>query len=138
MQAQHLRYVQAQIAHMRPALQECNLYQLMKTCQGLLPEALVREWCATILQGLAYIHERGFFHRDLKPGALKPIQLPALWTPRAQARTGCLSLAPCLSPASGKDTPWYTWRYQLDGACKAWHAKSTCLLQRICWCGMAR
>ena len=69
-QAHRLKYPRAWVAHLRPALQECNLYQLMKTCQGLLPEALVREWCATILQGLAYIHERGFFHRDLKPGAL--------------------------------------------------------------------
>ncbi len=50
------------------ALQECNLYQLMKGCQGLLPEQLVREWCATIFEGLAFIHKQGYFHRDLKPG----------------------------------------------------------------------
>ncbi len=58
-------------------MQECNLYQLMKTCQGLLPEQLVREWCATIFQGLAYIHEKGYFHRDLKPGSLQLAVLPS-------------------------------------------------------------
>jgi serine/threonine protein kinase len=51
------------------AVQECNLYQLMKGCQGMLPEHLVREWCATIFEGLAFIHKQGYFHRDLKPGA---------------------------------------------------------------------
>ena len=85
MQAHHLRCPQASAAEVRPALQECNLYQLMKTCQGLLPEALVREWCATILQGLAYIHERGFFHRDLKPGTLKSIRFPASQAVSVQA-----------------------------------------------------
>ena len=58
------------------ALQECNLYQLMKGCQGMLPEHLVREWCATIFEGLAFIHKQGYFHRDLKPGAFTPSQLP--------------------------------------------------------------
>ena len=56
------------------ALQECNLYQLMKGCQGMLPEQLVREWCATIFEGLAFIHKQGYFHRDLKPGAFTQSQ----------------------------------------------------------------
>jgi hypothetical protein len=48
--------------------QDCNLYQLMKEQQGGIPEERVRGWCLQILQGLAYIHKHGYFHRDLKPG----------------------------------------------------------------------
>ncbi len=50
-----------------PALQECNLYQLMKDRDKFFPEARVRNWCYQILQGLAYVHKHGFFHRDMKP-----------------------------------------------------------------------
>ena len=49
-------------------MQECNLYQLMKDRDKYLPEARVRNWCYQILQGLAYTHKHGFFHRDMKPG----------------------------------------------------------------------
>lgn len=48
--------------------QECNLYQLMKDRGKLFSEAEVKNWCFQVFQGLAYMHQRGFFHRDLKPG----------------------------------------------------------------------
>ncbi|KAL0327726.1 UNVERIFIED_CONTAM: Cyclin-dependent kinase F-4 [Sesamum angustifolium] len=46
---------------------ECNLYQLMKDRRKLFSEVEVRNWCFQVFQGLAYIHQRGYFHRDLKP-----------------------------------------------------------------------
>mmetsp|Transcript_33356 Transcript_33356/g.56179 ORF Transcript_33356/g.56179 Transcript_33356/m.56179 type:complete len:500 (-) Transcript_33356:1037-2536(-) len=46
---------------------ECNIYQNMKDREKLFPEARVRNWMYQILQGLAYMHKHGFFHRDMKP-----------------------------------------------------------------------
>ena len=50
------------------AVQDCNLYQLMKDRTTFMPESRIRSWCHQILQGLAYIHKHGYFHRDMKPG----------------------------------------------------------------------
>ncbi|NWX86913.1 MAK kinase, partial [Nothoprocta pentlandii] len=44
-----------------------NLYQLMKDRNKLFPESVVRNIMYQILQGLAFIHKHGFFHRDMKP-----------------------------------------------------------------------
>ncbi|XP_072707483.1 serine/threonine-protein kinase MAK isoform X3 [Ciconia boyciana] len=44
-----------------------NLYQLMKDRNKLFPESVVRNMMYQILQGLAFIHKHGFFHRDMKP-----------------------------------------------------------------------
>ena len=52
--------------------QECNLYQLMKDRKKLFAEADIRNWCFQVFQGLSYMHQRGYFHRDLKPGNRSP------------------------------------------------------------------
>ncbi|KFO33786.1 serine/threonine-protein kinase MAK isoform X4 [Fukomys damarensis] len=44
-----------------------NLYQLMKHRNKLFPESVIRNIMCQILQGLAFIHKHGFFHRDMKP-----------------------------------------------------------------------
>ncbi|XP_002714219.2 serine/threonine-protein kinase MAK isoform X3 [Oryctolagus cuniculus] len=44
-----------------------NLYQLMKERNKLFPESVIRNIMYQILQGLAFIHKHGFFHRDMKP-----------------------------------------------------------------------
>nr|XP_060473131.1 serine/threonine-protein kinase MAK [Panthera onca] len=44
-----------------------NLYQLMKDRDKLFPESVIRNIMYQILQGLAFIHKHGFFHRDMKP-----------------------------------------------------------------------
>nr|XP_056710253.1 serine/threonine-protein kinase MAK [Euleptes europaea] len=44
-----------------------NLYQLMKDRSKLFPESVIRNIMYQILQGLAFIHKHGFFHRDMKP-----------------------------------------------------------------------
>lgn len=44
-----------------------NLYQLMKNRDKLFPESAVRNIMYQILQGLAFMHKTGFFHRDMKP-----------------------------------------------------------------------
>lgn len=49
-------------------VQDCNLYQLMKDRDRLFPEERIRAWIWAVLQGLAYIHRHGYFHRDMKPG----------------------------------------------------------------------
>lgn len=47
---------------------DMNLYQLTKDRNGkLIPEGIIRNYCCQILQGLAYMHKHGFFHRDMKP-----------------------------------------------------------------------
>ncbi|KAH1094258.1 hypothetical protein GYH30_039805 [Glycine max] len=45
---------------------ECNLYQLMKDREKLFSKAEVRNWCFQVFQGLGYMHQCGYFHRDLK------------------------------------------------------------------------
>lgn len=44
-----------------------NLYQMMKDRDKLIPEATVRNIIYQILQGLAFMHKNGYFHRDMKP-----------------------------------------------------------------------
>jgi len=44
-----------------------NLYQLMKNRDKLFPESAVRNIMYQILQGLAFMHKTGYFHRDMKP-----------------------------------------------------------------------
>lgn len=44
-----------------------NLYQLMKERERYLPEQLIRNMVYQVLQGLAFMHKHGFFHRDMKP-----------------------------------------------------------------------
>ncbi|XP_068593991.1 serine/threonine-protein kinase MAK-like [Cebidichthys violaceus] len=46
---------------------EENLNQLMKGRDKLFPDSVVRKMTSQILQGLFYIHEHGYFHRDMKP-----------------------------------------------------------------------
>ena len=50
-----------------PRIQDCNVYQMMKDRDKLLPESRIRNWMYQIMQGLAYIHKSGYFHRDMKP-----------------------------------------------------------------------
>ena len=59
-------------------LQEWNLYQLMKDREKLFSEAEVRNWCFQVFQGLSYMHQRGYFHRDLKPGNCLPLLFIAI------------------------------------------------------------
>nr|XP_012151479.1 PREDICTED: serine/threonine-protein kinase MAK isoform X3 [Megachile rotundata] len=44
-----------------------NLYQLMKDRDKLFPESVIRNIVYQVLQGLAFMHKHGFFHRDMKP-----------------------------------------------------------------------
>lgn len=46
---------------------EQNVYQLMKDLKKPLPEVVIRNIIYQTLQGLAYMHRHGYFHRDLKP-----------------------------------------------------------------------
>jgi male germ cell-associated kinase len=46
---------------------DCNLYQVVKDRDKLLPESRIRNWLFQIFQGLAYMHKHGYFHRDMKP-----------------------------------------------------------------------
>eukprot|EP00792_Barthelona_sp_PAP020_P005088 TRINITY_DN2490_c0_g1_i1.p1 TRINITY_DN2490_c0_g1~~TRINITY_DN2490_c0_g1_i1.p1 ORF type:complete len:429 (+),score=76.30 TRINITY_DN2490_c0_g1_i1:48-1334(+) len=46
---------------------EGNLYHILKNRDTLLPESQIRNYMYQMLQGLAYMHRYGFFHRDMKP-----------------------------------------------------------------------
>ena len=46
---------------------EANLYQMTKAREKFLPEASVRNLVFQCIQGVAYMHKHGFFHRDMKP-----------------------------------------------------------------------
>ncbi|KAK5974609.1 Serine/threonine-protein kinase ICK, partial [Trichostrongylus colubriformis] len=44
-----------------------NLYELMKDRDRYFPESVIRNIIYQILQGLAFMHRNGYFHRDMKP-----------------------------------------------------------------------
>ncbi|KIH62215.1 hypothetical protein ANCDUO_07503 [Ancylostoma duodenale] len=44
-----------------------NLYELMKDRDRYFPEGVIRNIIYQILQGLAFMHRNGYFHRDMKP-----------------------------------------------------------------------
>ncbi|KRZ70011.1 Serine/threonine-protein kinase MAK [Trichinella papuae] len=44
-----------------------NLYEMMKRRDTPFPHSIICNIIAQILNGLAYIHKHGFFHRDMKP-----------------------------------------------------------------------
>ncbi|XP_077297580.1 uncharacterized protein LOC143919241 [Arctopsyche grandis] len=44
-----------------------NLYQLIKDRERHFPEPVIRNMVYQVLQGLAFMHRHGFFHRDMKP-----------------------------------------------------------------------
>ncbi|RRT61269.1 hypothetical protein GW17_00046418 [Ensete ventricosum] len=44
-----------------------NLYQVMRDRQTPFTEREIRSLMSQVLQGLAYMHKNGYFHRDLKP-----------------------------------------------------------------------
>eukprot|EP00826_Nyctotherus_ovalis_P026936 TRINITY_DN2099_c0_g2_i2.p1 TRINITY_DN2099_c0_g2~~TRINITY_DN2099_c0_g2_i2.p1 ORF type:complete len:286 (+),score=86.48 TRINITY_DN2099_c0_g2_i2:191-1048(+) len=46
---------------------DVNVYQMMSDRQKPLPEISIRNIVYQTLQGLAYMHKNGFFHRDMKP-----------------------------------------------------------------------
>lgn len=46
---------------------EGNLYELMKKRDRPFAEPHIRNIMYQILQGLAFMHKNGFFHRDVKP-----------------------------------------------------------------------
>ncbi|KAM0065702.1 putative protein-serine/threonine kinase CMGC-RCK family [Helianthus debilis subsp. tardiflorus] len=49
---------------------ECDLYQLMVERRKPFSEPEIRNMCFQILQGVAYMHYKGYMHRDLKPDNL--------------------------------------------------------------------
>ncbi|KAK3879244.1 hypothetical protein Pcinc_016174, partial [Petrolisthes cinctipes] len=44
-----------------------NLYQLMKSREKHFSEPMVKNMVCQVLQGLAFMHKHGYFHRDMKP-----------------------------------------------------------------------
>ncbi|KAJ1497624.1 hypothetical protein HMI56_005512, partial [Coelomomyces lativittatus] len=48
-------------------LMESNLYDLISRNGTIITEAKVRIWFFQVCKGLEYIHNRGIFHRDIKP-----------------------------------------------------------------------
>ena len=46
---------------------EKNMYECMKDRPKPFPEQTVRNYSYQVLQGLAFMHKQGFFHRDMKP-----------------------------------------------------------------------
>ncbi|XP_013413842.1 serine/threonine-protein kinase ICK isoform X1 [Lingula anatina] len=44
-----------------------NLYDMMKSRDKLFPESAIRNITYQVMQGLAFMHKHGYFHRDMKP-----------------------------------------------------------------------
>ena len=56
-----------------------NLGDLQGYLKEPLPELEARQITTQVLEGLSYMHENGFIHRDLKPGVCKKLLLFNGW-----------------------------------------------------------
>lgn len=43
-----------------------NLYQLIKDRENAFPDYIIANLANQLLQGLSYMHSKGYYHRDLK------------------------------------------------------------------------
>lgn len=54
-----------------------TLYDYMKAKDSLIAEKEVKEMTSQLLEGLGFMHENNYAHRDLKPSVTIPLKLGA-------------------------------------------------------------
>lgn len=88
--------------------QDCNLYQMVKDRDKYFAEPRVRNWCYQILQGLAFMHKQGYFHRHVYAQAGLLSQARARARAR-QAAAGCTALGNKSAVGSRSAQPHISW-----------------------------